>query len=327
VRRGRYLEQPIAAFKPMRFLGEGNYPYPYFQLDLDLDKDGVLRARPRLKKVISAEKPHSLFSYRGFLFYVSQGKLYLYGGVDSAEIADIGPDETLYYVGIAHVVYMSNRNWQGIFDFQTFGTRPFPTKEKIVRQFLPDIGVPLEEADFETLPPLDFLTFHQGRLVGARETTVIFSETGFYEMTRPFYYIEIGEPVTMVASALDTLYVGTKTKTVVVTGPLTNPSYREVPVGAVKGTLAYKAVKGVKIPFWATLTSIVAGLPGGEIKPMSKEFFDLRFDTEGKGAAVSSEHDDRVIMSVPQAPDRAKVTDDFICEVVRKGSVRKALKQ
>lgn len=329
---GQLVQARLTKFDPLFFHGQGVLFRPYFLLDVDPRQDGTLRARNELTRVIQVERPHSLFSYRDFLFFVGTKTgteyLFIYNGVEHVQLAPAPVrGERLYYVPIGSLLFMSNVYWHGVFDFDVFTLRPFSEKVPDTYAFLPEGSPAGEQRDLFTLPPLDNLCFHQSRLVGSIGNKIIFSEAGLYEFTRSFYYITLPEPINVLAPIADTLYAAGATRTYVIKGNLLEPQYEEKPFGGVKGTLTYVSMKGYKVPVWAGRLSLIAGLPGGELKFLTEPYMDIQFDTDSEGATVYDESRDRVISSTPLAQRDTEITDNFITEVVRRGSLREAIKR
>jgi hypothetical protein len=146
----------------------------------------------------------------------------------------------------------------------------------------PDLGVGrvLETLNFKQPSPGHALTYFSGRIYIARNDTVFFTEPLRYSLTRPAQGLFMfSDRVELLAATTDGLYVGTQGSVVYLSG--TDPyNVSQVAVqscGPIPRTLAYVPGERLGVPvarvpvWWGTDGVLVAGLPGGQIKQLTRD--------------------------------------------------------
>ena len=193
---------------------------------------------------------------------------------------------------------------------------------------------------FLCTPPPQFsvLCYAFGRVWGAIDDTVYYSEPGEYEWFRlPFNKLKFDAEVTVIAQVPTGLFIGNRSRTVFMQG--TEPQLmREFHAGAasIPGTLAYcnnvpelgdilgTPEKGyVDVPIWITAEGVVAGNSAGRLFNLTKH--KLKFNIPERGASLYRSNNGvfQYLSSFRRgaATSAANFSDEAICEVYRNGQL------
>lgn len=192
---------------------------------------------------------------------------------------------------------------------------------------------------FVSQPPfMDYICHAFGRMWGARENKVYYSEPFHLDWFKlGTNYFEFATTVTMVARMRTGLFIGCEDRTYCMLG--TEPKEMQqldVGAGAVSGTLAYcnniielgdtispPEKKHVSVPVWVSQEGIVAGNPAGRIFNLSQG--KVKFSPGNEGAALYRQRDGdfQYLASFYSGPDSDSlgIGDEATIEVIRNGKV------
>lgn len=308
----------------------GNPKVPYFVLNMDVTEDQKLVARKNLLKIASVNNPSSLYSYRGRVLFVADGdnntrSLYTLHNRALRKLYDLPyPARKVYFAGIDDLVYFGCRHFIKKLILSSNAVVDFPDINIDTSRVLFDGIEETHASELIKMYPCDFLRLHQSRLVGATGKKVIFSEPFLYEATRQFNYLQFDSEVTGLASAGNILYVGTRDATYVVGGTLESPEIRKTTIGCMKDSMNYTRFmvdgRQTTVPVWVSLTSIVVGLPDGNIIPITADRLDLIYDMDSEAGAVGG-NTKAVYVNAPHRDIQGSANTRFIMGVIRNGKV------
>lgn len=196
------------SFKNIKSEGDINPPnFPHLLKNFYFANDGTLKAFPSLKKLISIQRPHSLFKIRPNEYLVcsiqnGNDHLYLFISEPPALI----PIKQLsvsygrmWYVLNNGKVYFSNRNSKGIYDIAS----------RTVLDWKPTTTLTFEESeeasdyfftDVIEFPACENLCLFYGRIFGNIDNRVWFTEPIFCHYTKPSNFIDMPDKVIGIAS-------------------------------------------------------------------------------------------------------------------------------
>ena len=164
----------------------------------------------------------------------------------------------------------------------------------------PDLGKGrvLETRDFKQPQSGHILAYFNGRIYIARNDTVLFTEPLRYGLTRPAQGIYMfPERVDLLVASTNGLYVGYKGQIVFIAGmdPYAVSQVAVQPYGPIPKAVTYIAGERLgtnarHVPvWWGTDGVMVAGLPGGEIKQLTRD--RLAVPTHELGAMMLRERE------------------------------------
>ena len=231
-------------------------------------------------------------------------------------LTTITSNHRVYYAEVGDSVYMSSKNWNGVYDFSTDSVRDWgeiiDTMDALnwVREtngnkyFLADYsGNPtaaMKPHDFVHKPdPMEYIVYGHGRIWGSRNKTVYYSDAVSPEWFQDdVNNLQFNDVVRMIAVSSGGIYVGFDNYTVFLAG--TNPDemqYVPKKTGAIPHTVQYArgfGELGNNIPVWGTPSGqVMAGMPDGNLMDLTKG--NIRFDvSEGVGSSF------RIINGEPQ---------------------------
>lgn len=201
----------------------------------------------------------------------------------------------------------------------------------------PATGRILETEFMEPPPPAQALCLYNGRLYGALDAIVWYTQALRYGLFRPSTdFIDFGDRVTLLAPApTGGLYVGTTNGMFFMAGddPAKFSMEQVSELGPVEGSgvfvetvkLGVKGLPEVLAPMWFTTSGWVLGLSDGVIKNLVHD--KLAFSNLGRGSAVVRKVDgDTHVMGVfrgGDGPTQAIASDSMTSEIIRNGVVIK----
>jgi len=327
---GRFV---LDKFPGMSMLSRGGTAnIPYFILNMDITEDQKLRARRGLSRVVSISNPSSLYAYKGKVLFIGDSggsgrSLYVMETASHSyrKIYDLPyPAKRIYYASIDEFVY---------FGCKHFIKKLLLSAESVVD--FPDINVDTSRMLFDGIEerhiselikmiPCDYIRFYQSRLIGAVGKKVVFSEPFLYEATREFNYLQFDDYITGIAPSGDVLYVGTRNATYIVAGTLESPEIKKTEIGCMKDSVGYTRFvmdgQVFTVPVWVSLTSIVVGLPGGTILPITADKLDLVYDMDSEAGAVGG-NSQVTYVNAPHREMAGSANTRFIMGVIRNGKV------
>jgi len=232
-------------------------------------KDLKLKKAPAFKNIIQLVKAHSLLSYGNILLFVGRvneddnDSVYLYN-LESKAFSHLYQlpfkDVLVFYVFIdTDYCILSNSQWHGVFNGSS-------------------ILIPQGSR-----PPCNHIVFYQSRIVGSRDSTLIYSEPFDYFEMKDTNFIEFGSTINAVYALPDRLIVGTEEETFALVGDFPFPKQVKInSAGIIPNTITKITVKENEMLAWATPTSIV--IYDGE-KVINVNSNKIEFTAKGVGSA------------------------------------------
>lgn len=178
------------------------------------------------------------------------------------------------------------------------------------------------------MPPCKHLESYNGRIYAAIDNVLIATQALNYDLTRPSTdFVVFPDPITMVASVVDGVYVGTRHNMTFLDGndlPLfkTRPADQLPPIEdsdiAVDGTLFGSSGKGI---VWLTRRGWVFSTTGGVVKRLTETQMALpQYD---RAVSMYREHDGmrQVLSFVKGGGEAAGASDSYDVEIVRNGRI------
>jgi len=232
-------------------------------------KDLKLKKAPAFKSIIQLAKAHSLFSYGNILLFVGRvneddnDSVYLYN-LDSKALSRLYQlpfkDVLMFYVFIdPDYCIFSNSQWHGVFNGSS-------------------ILIPQGSR-----PPCNHIVFYQSRIVGSRDSILIYSEPFDYFEMKDTNFIEFGSTINAVYALSDRLIVGTEEETFALVGDFPFPKQVKInSAGIIPNTITKITVKENEMLTWATPISIV--IYDGE-KVININSNKIEFTAKGVGSS------------------------------------------
>ena len=232
-------------------------------------KDFKLKKVPAFKNIIQLAKAHSLFSYGNILLFVGRvneddnDSVYLYN-LDSKALSRLYQlpfkDVLMFYVFIdPDYCIFSNSQWHGVFNGSS-------------------ILIPQGSR-----PPCNHIVFYQSRIVGSRDSILIYSEPFDYFEMKDTNFIEFGSTINAVYALSDRLIVGTEEETFALVGDFPFPKQVKInSAGIIPNTITKITVKENEMLTWATPISIV--IYDGE-KVININSNKIEFTAKGVGSS------------------------------------------
>jgi hypothetical protein len=176
--------------------------------------------------------------------------------------------------------------------------------------------------------PMRFIRYAFGRMWGAIDNTLVYSEEYRLDLFRTTNVFQFPEEVILVAVVEGGIYVGFESRTIFLPG--TKPedmSERTVGEGVAKNIVAYcnnVPDMGNKIPVWVSKDGLVAGGHSGSVANIVHNRIQFPAGTEGAAIQRTVNGQDQIIASFKQEKPRGSGVgfgDSTTCEVVRNGKV------
>ncbi len=296
--------QPINfdSFPGMNALNKGgSFEQPLFISNMDITEDKKLIARSGYTKILSINKPHSIYSFDNKLLFVSDSKLYLYGN-PLTELLTFNNNKQIYYSVIGDSIYIGN-------SFDAY---------RLDASSLSVIG---------GIWKADYYTYYQGRLLGSNGNKLIFSIPTDFSFLDSINYLTMPSNIQMIAVSKsigsvspEVLYIGTANRTVLINGNIVSPEYTYYNSGVVDNTLVYVKEKGVDTPVWASSKGVTMGTINGLIV-LDSNNLRATFDTSKKGSSFYDLKKDSIGIIADKRLQTTSFSDNMIVTIRRKNKL------
>lgn len=299
--------------------------------NMDVTEDQKLKLRRGYTLFKTMSNSHSLWSDGNQLFCVADGSaankdaLHIISpNAVSTRITDIdGRGDPLFYVMIGTRVYMSSKNWNGVYELGSVRAWGVDYSDDIA-----DYSAAVTSEEWmkigETKAPFMENLAHAGsRIWGTVGSKLYFNDPPLaYEMFRLDTFIDFGVDLNMVAVTPNGLYIGSETSTWY-TGSLDPNEFRieRRGSGVIAGTLAYSPNHDGSghVPIWLSDNGVEKGVDG-QVTRLNDKAIKVGHTPGVRAAAFFNGKDKRFTTSMP-APIDAAFGDDVSCEVVRAGKL------
>lgn len=310
--------------------------FPHIVLNMEHHSDKFLRKRKGYTKIIDWQDCHSVWGYRGYLFFCGKSTtaaeaIYRYH-IETQQLTKVtdvmGRMFPMYYVGIDDTIFWSSKVSNGVYHLGLDVVEPWDrsTPESILDIDSMTDSDPLLNLGSMGVPPLEFLCWHSSRIYGADGSDLVYTEAFDYYTTKPYNRIKFPEEITMLAPIQGGLYVASANNTWFLDG--TSPTeFKQVLVGrgAVRGTLSY----GVMInpdsfrerhPFWINSQGVCCGKGGKEINLTSDKLL-IPIGSVGAGVIDHSTETPSYKVTLKNTTPTGRVGDKITMEVFRNGKL------
>ena len=233
-----------------------------------------------------------------------------------------GVGDPLFYIPVNGLVYISSRNWNGVYE------------DGAVRSWGESFGDDIAEQDASAnseemmllntipAPPMENLLLAGGRIFGNFGARLWYNDPPMaYEMFRPDAFRDFPEPLTMIAKSVDGMYFASAERTWFAQG--FDPAGWKLDTvgdGAVPGSLQVIPQLGNanSVPVWVNHNGVQAGVGGG-VQQVTQD--KVRFDATGRAASLYRDQaGGQYLTNFPQ-PSDVGFGDSATCEVVRNGKL------
>ncbi len=173
----------------------------------------------------------------------------------------------------------------------------------------------------DVTPPngLEHLIFFRGRLWGAKEDKILYSDSYAFSWFRPYNQFTFKDPILMLADDSNGVYIGTDSDTWYQTGDnIREMSLKRIGGGVIKGALVYAPVgpEDLRVPVWASSEAIFAGISGGAVS-LTDDKVDIQLGNEG--AAFFRKIKGKLQIGVNAPSSGAGISDKITVNVFREG--------
>lgn len=295
-------------------------------LNVDLTAEGH-PLRRRGYSLVEAGYAHSVFRAGGLFFVVIDGFLKVGPKADElAPIMQVNRYLRMSYAVHADAVYFSNTTDSGRYTLSAgLEVWPGPQMEHKVHD---DEGLELVDNLYETMPIGQIVASFRGRIYSAKKEELWFSEGMSTHISRlAVNYFLFPDHIYMVQPVDNGIFVATAHKVVFLSG--TNPLTMEMVDTYDSGIVpyAYTRVPGEKfevkegdVPIWWAKDGVLcAGLPGGEVRQLTRD--RLAAPEYGFGAVSLREREgiSQIVSSLQKGGDANNMgaSDTVVAEIRR----------
>ena len=178
----------------------------------------------------------------------------------------------------------------------------------------------------DVIPPdgLEHLIFFRGRLWGTKDDKILYSDSYAFNWFRPYNLFTFKDPILMLASDSNGVYIGTKNDTWFQSGDnIRQMSLKKIGGGVIKGALVYAPVgpEDIRVPVWASPEAIFAGINGAAVS-LTDEKVDIQLGNEG--AAFFRKIKGKLQIGVNAPSSGAGISDKVTVNVFREGRLLNA---
>ena len=239
---------------------------------------------------------HSLFAFEDVCLYIEGTSMYrLHYDFETQDRDGPGRDGVrsglkdglkMYYIGIGREIYYSNGEQNGVYDLDSEISHVWAAQSYIG---------PDTVKVFQAPPPLKHLELYNGRIYGADNKTIWYTEPfAFSWVDKARNYLPFQSKVRMIRAVVDGIYVSTETQTIFLNGA-DAPEFQHVKCAdypaventdlTVEGAWIGEEMR-VKAALWLGLTGVCAGMPGGQFLNLTHKKIVLPPGCHGASAFI-----------------------------------------